>query len=169
MKRMAILALALCLVGCKPKPEYETISDEVVAGAVVTAQPMQISLPTDAVVAVFQGEDGSALYLCDGYTITVQTYEAGDLNKTLLDATGFTLDALYPLQTKQGDYTRYDCVWTAAGEGEEQVGRLALIDDGNYHYALSVMAPASQTERLQQHWKTLFDGFDLGEAVSTGS
>ena len=169
MKRIAILALALCLVGCKPKPEYETISDEVVIGTVAAAQPMQILLPPDAAVAVFQGEDGSALYLCDGYTVTVQTYEAGDLNRTLLDATGFSSGALRPMQTKQGEYARYDCVWTAAGEGEEQVGRLALIDDGNYHYVLSAMAPASQTARLQQPWQTLFDGFALGEVVSTGS
>ena len=169
MKQLAIIALALCLVGCKAKSELETLSDEIVAEPAAAAQPMQIPMPPDAAVAVFQGEDGSTLYLCDGYTVTVQTYEAGDLSKTLLDATGFSADSLRPMQTKQGENIRYDCVWTAAGEGEEQVGRLALIDDGNYHYVLSAMAPASQTGRLQQPWQSLFDGFALGEPISTGS
>ena len=169
MKRMAMIALALCLAGCKAQQDFETVSDKLLDAPAAIVQPMQIPLPRDAAVGVFQGEDGGTLYLCDGYTVTVQTYAGGDVRKTLLDATGFSFDALRPVQTKQGPDTRYDCVWTAAGEGEEQVGRLALIDDGNYHYVLAAMAPASQTARLSDVWQSLFDGFALGEPISTGS
>ena len=169
MKRIAILVLALFLTGCGTKENFETISDQIDMNDVVISQPMQVDLPEDAAVAVLKNDNGGTLYLCDGYTVTMHTCPSGDVNGTLLDATGFSKDALRIMETQTGDYTRYDCVWIAAGEGEEQVGRLALIDDGSCHYVLTAMAPASGTEALVGQWKNLFDSFTLGEAMHTGS
>lgn len=169
MKRIAVLALALFLTGCGTKEDFETISDQIVPPEPVVAQPVQLLLPPEAAVAALKNDDGGSLYLCDGYTVTFHTCPAGDVNGTLLDATGFQKDALRMIETKTDDYTRYDCVWIAAGEGEDQVGRLALIDDGSCHYVLTAMAPASVTEGIADQWKSLFDGFALGETLSTGS
>jgi len=44
------------------------------------------------------------------------------------------------IKTAQDTYERYDFVWTAAGEDGLQTGRACILDDGNYHYALSAMA-----------------------------
>ena len=104
---------------------------------------------------------GDTVYLCDGYTVTLHTCQAGDLDKTLREATGFSKDALKLIQTESAGVERTQCVWTAAGEAEEQVGRLTVLDDGNYHYVLTCMAGASQTQRLQPVWQELFDSFRL--------
>lgn len=169
MKRIWILALALLLAGCGKGEAFETMNDQLEPAPVAATQPMQIILPEEAAVATWQSENGGKLFLCDGYTVTAHTSPSGDVNATLLDATGFTKEALQPMQTYHGEYTRYDCVWTAAGEGEEQVGRLALIDDGSTHYVLTAMAPASIAGQLTDQWQQLFDAFALGDPVSTGS
>ena len=145
------------------------MSDVLEPEQTVTVQPIQVNLPDEAAVTALKNDDGDILYLCDGYTVTLHTCPSGDVNGTLLDATGFPREALRMMETKAGDYTRYDCVWIAAGEGEEQVGRLALIDDGACHYVLTAMAPASKTEAVFSQWKLMFDSFTLGETVSTGS
>lgn len=169
MKRIAVLALALVLTGCGTKPDFETVSDQLEPEQPLAVQPVQVNLPEETAVTALKNDDGDILYLCDGYTVTLHTGPAGDVDGTLLEATGFSKDALRIMETKMGDYTRYDCVWIAAGEGEEQVGRLALIDDGACHYVLTAMASASETEAVIAQWKALFGSFAVGEPVSTGS
>lgn len=169
MKRMAILLLAVFLTGCAPQPAYETMADTLTEPPAATAQPTRLVLPEDAAVAVMQDNGDGVLYLCDGYEVCLQTYPGGDIHETLLDATGFSVDALRPVQTKREDCDRYDCVFITAGEGEEQVCRLALIDDGSFHYVLTAMAPASRMEGLADRWRQMFDAFAVGEPINTGS
>ena len=56
---------------------------------------------------------------------------------------------------------RYDFVWASAGENGDQLGRAVILDDGNYHYCLSVLRDADTTERSQIVWRDVFDSFKL--------
>ena len=62
----------------------------------------------------------------------------------------------------QGQTRRYECVWVAAGEEEQQVGRMAILDDGNYHYCMTAMADEGDVLQLRDTWQALFDSFILG-------
>jgi VCBS repeat-containing protein len=61
------------------------------------------------------------------------------------------------MHTKQAETDRYESVWSAVGEGEDQVGRLVILDDGNYHYAVTVMAPAETAGELTKTWQKLLN------------
>ena len=61
---------------------------------------------------------------------------------------------------------RYDCAWTAAGETGSRIGRATILDDGNYHYTMTVMADSADAGTLQETWQELFATFQV---VSTDS
>ena len=173
MKKFLLLAgLMLLLTGCGSQETFETVTDDYVQPVMAQMQQILVSLPVDATVEVLENDNQGTIYLCDGYTVTVHTAEAGDLEKTLYTATGFSAENLPVIQTKYGGVTRTDSVWTAAGENEEQVGRVAVLDDGSYHYVLTCMTDASKMEELQPVWGELFDSFRLVSAqmdLNTGS
>ena len=162
----------LLLTGCGAQETFETISDLHIQPVSATVQQVILDVPDDASVEVLQSADAGKIYLCDGYTITVQTMSAGDLEKTLRVATGYAKEDLELVQTQQSDLKRYECVWTAAGENETQIGRACILDDGDYHYVVTVMAGESVAGALRQAWKDLFDSFrlvDAGVELNTGS
>lgn len=167
MKKLWILGFTiLLLTGCGSQTVFETVEDVMVQPAAGIIRQIGIDLPPEAAVTVMQNEAGESLYLCDGYTLTVQTLPGGDLDRTLRTLTGFGTDSLSPMQTRQGDVKRSECVWSAAGEGELQVGRLAVLDDGNYHYAISVMASQSAAGELADTWQALFDSFTVQDIAA---
>ena len=145
----------MMLSGCAPVEDFETMKD--VYAPQKLSDPAQLSLiiPADAASPVMENENGK-LYFCDGYEIMVQTLEAGDLNKTLQSLTGYTKDVLTVIETVNDQNRRYECVWTAAGEAGDQVGRVVILDDGRYHYCVSVMAHALESGSLQETWQELF-------------
>lgn len=162
MKKCWIIVIALLLLtGCGAQETFETVSDVYIQPVSASIQQLIVDVPQDASVEVLQNEDAGKIYLCDGYTITVQTMEAGDLEKTLQTVTGFSKEELTLMRTAQEDAKRYECVWTAAGEGEAQVGRACVLDDGDYHYAVTVMAGESLAGKLTDTWQTLFDSVRL--------
>ncbi|MBO5324304.1 MAG: hypothetical protein J6A88_09490 [Oscillospiraceae bacterium] len=160
---MMILALALLLSGCLAAPVYETLDGLDVNGNVPAMKKMVFDLPEDASVQTVQGTAGR-IYFCDGYEIMVETFSAGDLDKTLRNLTGFSRDALTLVQTKVDGIDRYSCVWTSIGENGEQVGRTTILDDGGYHYCLTVTAPAEDSLKLQPVFGALFESFTLESA-----
>ena len=152
---MAVLALIICLAGCGTPAAYETVSDVVVQADIPKAGQVVLELPEDARTPAMQSDSGDRLYLCDHYSISIQTLSSGDLEKTFRSATGYSFAELSPVQTLQDDMHCYECAWTAAGEGQPQTGRLKLIDDGNYHYVVTVLADADQVAQLQPQIQTL--------------
>ena len=173
VKKCLLLAgLMLLLTGCGSQETFEMVTDDYVQPVMAQMQQIVVSLPVDASVEVLESDTQGTIYLCDGYTVTVHTTEAGDLAKTLYTATGFSEEDLQTIQTQYGSVSRTDSVWTAAGETEEQVGRIAVLDDGSYHYVLTCMTDASKMEQLQPVWGELFDSFRLVSAqmdLNTGS
>ena len=172
MKIWIILLLCcLLLTGCGQAPTLETVNDEIIQPVIATVYSPTFTLPIDVSVTTMESENGGTIYFCDGYTVTLRTLPAGDMNKTILDATGFSSDDLTLLKTRSEGFDRIQCVWSAAGEEGEQIGRLTVLDDGVNHHVLSCMAAASEAPRLSQEVQQLMDSFRLvtPEALDTGS
>lgn len=169
MKRILIVALlVMLLTGCGAEPTFETVADQ--PDLQVSAQPKQIllELPKDAKLQT--GEQGDKLYLCDGFTVSLQTVEAGDLDKTLRTTTGYNREDLTLMQMQGTDGKHYRCVWAAAGEGQTQVGKTYIVDDGNYHYVLTVMVPEETAGQLASQLQDIADSFQIVDGeFSTGS
>ena len=161
LKRIVyLLILSVLLSGCAAQ-DFETVMDTQPILETQPAAGIRIQLPEDASLAVLGDESVGKIYLCEGYEISVQTLTGGDLERTLREITGFTKDRLTLLKTEQDAMHRYDCVWSSAGETEQRVGKLAILDDGTFHYVVSVMADESVAESLQDRFDDLFRSFSL--------
>lgn len=154
MKKIAIcLVILLMLCGCAPK-ELETMTD--VYGSEPSASPAKIlfELPEDA--SVFTAlNDGSKLYFCDGYELVVETFRSGDLDRTLQTVTGYRRDVLTLMQTERNGLNRTECAWTAVGDDGDLVARTVILDDGAYHYCVSMYADALEAGALQKVWQSI--------------
>ena len=170
-KVFALLFAMICLTGCKAQETFETVEDIIPAEPVAAPQQFFVSLPDDAVTPTFQDESGE-IYVCQDYTITKQIAESGDLAKTIRDLTGQTKEDLQVIKTIHDMFERYDFVWTATGEEGLQLGRACILDDGNYHYALSTMTREERAGALRQTIQDVFDSCKLLDPevnLSTGS
>lgn len=156
MKRLwLILLLAAMLAGCTAAKDYEGVSDVYAEQPLPNAAQMLVSLPPDA--AVMTAEDGrtGGIWLCDGYTVTQQTLPSGDLNATLQEVTGYDRQQLSVMELKKDGLKRYECAWICAGEGGDQVARTVVLDDGNYHYCLTLLTQAQLAGQLAETWKQI--------------
>ena len=153
----------LALWGCAVEPDLEVISDDYVI-ATEPASAVWVMWPEEA-EAMAEGLGEDRIYFCNGYTLTVQTLAAGDLDRTLRNVTGFDADRLTLWQTEENGLTRYECAWSCAGEGGDQVARLVLLDDGTYHYAVCVMADADKAGKLTELWNQVLETVSLGDTA----
>ena len=161
MKRILVILLCLlCFTGCNATETMETISDDLTVSAGATASEITVSVERDGAV-LFCGEDGSKLYLCDGYSVMVQTLKGGDVAKSVQAVTGFPKENLTVMQTEKNGIVSYEYVWCATGEGEDQICRGVLLDDGAYHYAVTVMADYTQAGQLQSTWENVLNSVEL--------
>ena len=158
MKRLLwMLVLTVLLCGCRAEETLETVSDEWIVP--VMAQPREISvrLPENTVLPVME-QEGRRLYMGQDYEILLETLDSGDLNDTVRTINGFEKEQLTVLETRQADADRYDFVWTTAGEGGERLGRAVILDDGNYHYCMTVLRDAEESIVV---WQDVFSSFAL--------
>lgn len=153
-----LLVFALLLCGCASQETFEKVEDDPVQA--VMQEQREISLTVDGDALALQGETGT-MYLCDGYEVTVETLSAGNVSGTFQALTGFGTDGLTVIETAVSDVTRYECVWSAAGEAGDVVGRAVLLDDGIYHYCVTVLADADDAYTLQKTWEELLDSIVL--------
>lgn len=163
-KRMIgwMMVLTLALSGCGAAETFETVSD--VYGSAPPAQhrAVLLELPEEAASPVAEGEHGQ-LYLCGDYEITLQTMAAGDLARTVETVSGYDKDELTVIQTQTDGVVRYDFVWTAVGEGSQQILRASVLDDGNYHYVLTAQTDAENAGDLRAVWDQIFASFALDQ------
>ena len=160
-KYLVVLLVAGVLCGCAAEPTFETVDDTQIVSAVAPVRTVQMDFPPEAATPVMESAEGGALYQCDGYVLTVQTLSGGDLDRTLRQLTGYGQEHLRPVKTKFSNGLRYDMSWVSAGESGEEVGRCVLLDDGQNHYAVSVMADASRAGDLHKTWKALLNSVTL--------
>ena len=159
MKRFVGLLLTILLLsGCAPV-DYETMGDDYLQPEAKTAANLLVELPPDATVLTM--ESGESIWLCDGYTVSVQTLASGDLDATLRQVTGYGKDQLAVMKWQQEGLKRYECSWVCAGEGGDQVGRTVILDDGSYHYVLSLLTDAQNVAQLKEDWGRMLDTVSL--------
>ena len=172
MKKLVVLMLIpVLLSGCKVQETFETVEDLPVVQVAAAPQQFFVSLPTEIAAPTFQS-DREELYVCEDYTISKQILESGDLERTIITLAGRPKEELDVIQTLQDTYDRYDFVWTSAGEEGLQVGRACILDDGNYHYALTTMAGEETAGQMRETLQDMFDScrlLDPDVNLSTGS
>ena len=173
MKKLIVLiTFALLLTGCSRNVALETVTDVPDTLVVAPVQRVLLHLPEELSAPALQNEETGTLYLCDDYSLTLQTVSSGDLKKTIYEATGMEKENLDILQTGYGEIKRYQWVWTTAGETGIQVGRGCILDDGTYHYVLTVLVDETVSGKVRPVWKEIFTSFGLSaerEEVSSGS
>ena len=158
MKRLVwMVLLAVMLCGCSAEETLETVNDEWIVPAMAQPREISVRLPDNVVMPVLE-QDGSRIYMADGYEIMLETLASGDLNATIRDLSGYEKDQLTILETRQGDADRYEFVWTTAGERGDRLGRAVILDDGDYHYCMSVLRDAGDTFVV---WRDVFRSFTL--------
>ena len=156
-----VTALALLLGGCGAEETLETISDDIPAQPVLAeVREISVRLPDNAVAPVLES-DSEQVYLCEDYEIVIETHASGDLNATIAAISGYEPSQLTVMQTQQGDAARYDFVWVSAGESGDRLGRAVILDDGNYHYCMSVLRDAENQKKSQVVWSDVFASFSL--------
>ena len=156
------LLLMICAVlsGCGAEETFETVADEILEVAAVQRQFL-VELPPEAAAPASESDAGT-IYICDGYEIMLQTLTGGDLDATLRTVSGYGREELTVVESRQGDYKRYDLVWACAGEEGERIGRGAVLDDGNYHYVLCVLSDVDRVQEYEEVWSALFSSYSLG-------
>lgn len=162
VKRIIWLVLTMTVLwGCAAQETFETVGDDVLAPVMGPMRQVVLALPSEAATPVMGDGDGSMLYLCDGYSLAVQTLEGGDIHATIRDLSGFDMEALTVMKTVGDDADRYEWVWSAVGEGGDQLCRAAVLDDGSYHYCLTAIGDAELEDRYQLQWEGVFGSFAL--------
>ena len=167
MRKLCLAAMvALMLTGCGKPENFETMSDQYEIPE--AAQPQQTSMLLDREAVSVSRENGeSKIFICDDFCAMVETFMAGDLDATIRSVTGYTKENLTVIERTTDGITSYECVWASAGEGGDQVGRVLILDDGDHHYVLSVMADAEKAGQLTETWQLLFDSFAIGQPETT--
>ena len=163
MKKCCLcLFLVLLLTGCGSVETFETVNDVWDRPAMAPVGELVLTLPESAASQAVQSGDGGKLYFCDDYVLTVQTLDGGDMDQTTKTLCGYESSALNILETSLGVNKRREWVWMSAGEGGDTIGRAAVIDDGHYHYCVTVMAGAQEAGELEAEWNALFSSLRLG-------
>lgn len=158
-KFWCMLLVSLLLTGCGAEETFETVADEIVQSVLAQPREITIRLPDNAVAPVLESAQRQ-VYMSEEYEIMIETLESGDLQATVRELSGYEKEQLTVLETQVQDVTRYEFVWACAGERGDRLGRAVILDDGDYHYCLSVLRDA-QTEKSQIVWSDVFASFAL--------
>lgn len=171
---MKWLLVGICVIemlcGCSSHKNYETISDEIVTP--IMAEPMQITADFPPDVSVYALEHNGMICVGEGYSLCIETMTGGDLNNTVKKCTGYSAQNLNLIQTKRDGMTLYETAWSCMGEHGDQVGRLLVLDDGQYHYTLYALTDAEEMGQLQSVIQPVFQSFrqvQTEEPVNSGS
>ena len=160
--RYGVLLVLGCLLlsGCGAQETMETVADEWVEEAMAPAREILVELPEEAAAPAAENANGR-IYLCSDYEIEIQTMDGGDLDATIRDLCGYDREELTVIASNPQGLKRYDFVWTAAGEGGDKIGRAVLLDDGQFHYTMTVLRSADSVEQSQIVWRSVFESFAL--------
>ena len=153
MKKItAIVLAALLLTGCGRQTVFENVNDEWVEPVSAEIREILVILPPETASPVLEGENGAA-YACGNYEVYRQVLPSGDLSATVRSVSGYGPEELTLIRTEQSDAHRYDFVWISAADSGERVGKGCILDDGSYHYVLTVLADAEDAEQNREAWQ----------------
>ena len=159
-KCVLILLMILLLTGCRAEDTFETITDEYILPVMAQPGAIHVELPGETALPVIE-KDNDRIYVCNDYEIMLQTLNGGDLEATLQAVSGRKREELTVMETFADGISRYEFVWAAAGETGDVLGRGVILDDGNYHYCLSVLRDAESEEKTQVNWNQVFSSFSV--------
>lgn len=159
-KWMLLLLMTGLLTGCSAEDTFETVADELIQPVMAQPRFVCVDLPGETALPVVENDNGR-IYLCNDYEIVLQTMASGDLKETMEMMSGLGAEDMTVMETVSDGISRYEFVWAAAGEGGDQTGRGVILDDGNYHYCLSIMRFADASEKTQVNWDDVFSSFCL--------
>lgn len=160
-KIIALVCVMLLFSGCSVQT-FEGVEDLNDVQTVANPATLLLDLPEEASVSAMQGSSGT-LYFCDDYDIMVEVMPSGNLSNTLQILTGFEREELDLMQTMRCGVDCYEGVWSAAGEAGDHVGRVLVLDDGSYHYCVSVMSLAEDAGECADDWNLLLESVALAE------
>lgn len=152
--------LVLLLTGCAAEETFETVADELVAQVSAQTRQTYVELPEEAASPAVESDSGR-IYLCENYEITVQTVDGGDLSATVRYVSGYDMEDLTVMHTQKDGTDTYEFVWASMAEPGERVGRAKILDDGSFHYVLTVMGDADTAQSNLPVWLSMFDSFSL--------
>ena len=159
-KWLFVVLLCLMLTGCS-KEAFETMSDLYEEPKNLEPAQVLLMLPQEAALMTPGEETAERFYLCKDFTLSLQTLPGGDMEKTLKTVSGYSKQQLSLVCLSQGDMKRYELVWAVAGEQGDEVARAVILDDGKFHYVLTLQTPADRVADLQQTWNELMSTFSL--------
>ena len=159
-KWLLLLLMTGLLAGCGAEDTFETVADELVQPVMLQPRFVCVDLPGETALPVVENDNGR-IYICNDYEIVLQTMASGDLEETMEIMSGLGAEDMTVMETTSDGIRRYEFVWAAAGEGGDQTGRGVILDDGNYHYCLSVLRFADLPEKTQINWEDVFSSFCL--------
>lgn len=159
-KWCVILWMTLLLTGCGAEETFETVADEILLPAMAKPGHISVDLPGEAAMPVIENDNGR-VYICNDYEIVLQTLDSGDLSRSLQTLSGMNREDLTVMETFSDGIGRYEFVWAAAGETGDRNGRGVILDDGNFHYCMSVLWDADTGEKSQINWNQVFSSFSI--------
>lgn len=163
MKKILMVMISLLLLaGCSVET-FETVDDGNDVQAMAKPASLLVDIPENAAVPAMQGASGT-LYFCGDYDIMVEVVPSGDLGNTLQTLTGFRMEDLEMIHTQRCGVDCYEGAWSAAGEAGDHVGRVMVLDDGSFHYCISLMAMAEDSGACAEEWATVINSVALGES-----
>ena len=160
MRKLWVLVVAaVMLAGCAAETTMETVADELVL-AESAMKEITMELPGEPVLPVMRTDTGE-IYICEDFEVSVETLPGGDIRRTVQMLTGFGMEDVTVMETTVGERTRYDLAWSAMGETGPEVGRAAVLCDGQYHYCLTVMTAEENAASCREMFNGLFESFTL--------
>ena len=161
---MRFLCLLLCvalLSGCGAEEVFETVADVPAEPVMSPQRQVRVELPQDAAAHVMEDGEGAKMYLCDGYSLWLQTLPGGDLDRTVRTVSGLERQGLSLIGRMDGQVRRYEWVWSAAGENGDQLCRAAVLDDGQWHYCMATMVSAEDNAFVRERLDQVFSSFGV--------
>lgn len=150
---IAIILAALLMTGCAATETFEKVQDVYKGETLKSPGEVKIQLPPDTGKTVLTGAQGR-VYFCEGYEIAIETFIGGDLQRTVKNISGYDYENITIFETvASSGLKRYEFVWTSVGAEGEMVGRSVIIDDGSYHYCVSMLANSEEVGSLQSVWQ----------------
>ena len=162
MKKLVVIVLGMFLLSGCAVQTFETVEDPNDITAMAEPATLLIDLPEYAAAPAMQGDSGT-LYFCGDYDIMVEVMPSGNLDCTLQTLTGFEREELELIHTRRCGVECYEGAWSAAGEAGDHIGRVLVLDDGKFHYCVSIMAMAEDAGQCISDWNAVMDSVALAE------
>ena len=159
-KLLVVLLIAFVFGGCSSEETFERIEDVQLLPVSSLNYQVTLMLP-DGMTQETVSQDQETLYMCDDYVLTIRTERGGDMDRTVRQTTGYGKDDLSMIHTKRDGFDCWECAWTTAGELGLQICRTVILDDGQEHHVVSVMADASIGGELFDQWNHVLGSVTL--------